>query len=473
MNRGKVYLIGAGPGSPDLISVRGLRALRSADLVLVDRLLPPTVLSDLGIAADGEEKVIEWLGDKTPTWSQARINGWLVSQARRGRTVARLKGGDPFVFGQAEEETAYLCKWGISWEAIPGPSSFSAAATAAGFPLTRRNQGRSFAVVTARTAGGEVLARYPKADSLVILMGAAALESIVDTLVGDGWPLDTPATVIERGTLHWERRVESSLAQLADAARRARVASPACVLVGDAAVPLEATRHRPTVLFTGLDPTSFRDLGNLLHWPALELVPDRQSRLWFRRTLGENLAARFDGIVFTDKVGVAAFFEELDRRRLDARSLSGIRIAAVGLAAGRLGEHGLRADMVFEANDTERIREWGEDLARGRALLVEGTHPSRRLRESLEMHGVEASHLTLNRVIPNRQLGRTLPDHDVIYFVSPSGVRAYASAHGVAAFCKEVWCLGEDTQRVLAEHGVGASIVAADHQLASVDLVSA
>jgi len=471
MNRGKVYLIGAGPGSPDLISLRGLRALRSADSVLVDRLVPRTVLCDLEIAAD--EKVVEWLGDKTPTWSQARINGWLVSQARRGRTVARLKGGDPFVFGQAEEETDYLFKWGISWEAIPGPSSFSAAPTAAGFPLTRRNQGRSFAVVTARMAGGETVSRYPKADSLVILMGAAAMESVVDALAADGWPFDTPAAVIERGTLHWERRVESSLGQLADDSRRARVASPACILVGDAAVPLEAVRSRPTVLFTGLDPTNFRDLGNLLHWPALELVPNGRSRLWFQRTFNENFGGRFDGLIFTDKLGVASFFEELDRQRLDARSLMDIRIAAIGSATRRLGEHGLRPDAVFEPDDTERIREWSEDLAGGRALLVEGTHPSRRLRESLGIHGVEVIHLTLNRVIPNRRLGRTLPDHDVIYFVSPSGVRAYGSAYGVGAFRGEVWCLGEDTQRVLAEHGVGASIVAADHQLASVDLISA
>ena len=331
---GKVYLVGAGPGAPDLITVRGYRALQSADVVLADRLVPATFLDALGIST--ADKFVQRLGDPGPRWSQATINQRLVEHARAGRTVVRLKGGDPFVFGRGDAEIEYLAEHGIAWEVIPGCSSATSVLTAAGLPLTRHGEGRSFAVATARVAGGGVLDSFPRSDSLVILMGVGVLEGIVSRLLADGWRPDTPAAVIERGTLPWERRVTGPLSQLHQLASDAGVGSPALVVVGTAGAAISACARRPTILFTGRDPAPFRDSGNLLHWPALQDGPDG------------------------------------------------------------------RADRV---------------------------HP---------------------------ELGRPLPEHDVILFVDPAGIDAYWETYGAAAFRREVWSASERAQQALTRYGLSS-----------------
>ncbi|MFO7903991.1 MAG: uroporphyrinogen-III C-methyltransferase [Pirellulaceae bacterium] len=458
MIHGTVYLIGAGPGAADLITVRGRRVLQSADAVLVDQLVPRGVLSELEIPAGAKQ--VEWLADKRPRWSQTRINRWLTIQARQGRTVARLKGGDPFVFGRAEEETGHLSKLGIPWQVVPGPSSFTGALTAAGFPLTRRHEGRSFSVVTARVASGAVADHFPKSDSLIIMMGVQVLAQVVARLLADGWPPDTPAAIVERGTLAWERRVLSPLARLAEAGKEAGIAAPACLLVGDAAAPLVAARQRSTILFTGLDPGNFRTLGDLIHWPALELAPHAEAKETLPGVLFSLENRQFDWVLFAGKVGVRSFFEQINKRALDSRLLAGASIATIERGtANRLGEHGIHADVVAENGDAEETLEVLGGLGGRSVLIVAGTHSPRRLRDGLGSRGATVSILSLNRVIPNRRLGRPLPDHDVIYFVSPSGVRAYYSAYRAAAFQRPVWCLGEETRRELMDFGVEASVL--------------
>jgi len=446
--------------------------LRSADAVLVDHLLPRTFLADLEIETNSKQ--VEWLADKRPRWSQSSINKWLATHARRERIVARLKGGDPFIFGRAEEETSHLSKLGIPWEAVPGPSAFTAVPTAAGFPLTRRGDGRSFSVVTARTASGSVTDHFPMADSLVIMMGVEVLPRVVARLLEDGWPPDTHSAVIEKGTMAWERTVSSPLARLAVAAAKAGVASPACILVGEAASPLFAARQRPTVLFTGLDPSNFRWLGNLLHWPALELAPHPAAEAALSGALQSLRKKQFDWVLFAGRVGISCFFEEIDRRGLDSRLLAGARVATLEAGtAERLREYGIRADMVGESKIWEETLEALGRLGGASILIVEGTHAPRMLRHELRARGAAVSRLPLKRVVPNRQLGRDLPEHDVIYFVSPSGVRAYHRTYGAAAFQRQVWCLGEETRRELMEFDVNAKVVAAGEAAGSGALVSA
>lgn len=233
---GKVYLVGAGPGAPDLISLRGLRALKSAEVILADRLLPRTFLSELGIST--AEKLVEWLGDQQAHWPQERINRTMLFHARAGKLVVRLKNGDPFVFGRGDAEAEYLSQQGIAWEVIPGPSACTAALSAVGLPLTRRGKGRSFAVATARLAGGAVPDAFPRADSLVILMGAGVVQQVVGRLLADGWAADTPAALVERATLPGQRRVQGTLEQMPALAQQAAVGAPALLVVGCAASEL-------------------------------------------------------------------------------------------------------------------------------------------------------------------------------------------------------------------------------------------
>ena len=455
---GRVYIVGAGPGAADLISVRGYHALRSADAVLIDELLPDRFLEELGIST--ADKLIERLGGDKLHWSQEEINRWLVATATTGQTVVRLKGGDPFIFGRGDSEIEALSKHGIAWEVIPGPSAATAVLTSAGLPLTRHAQGRSFAVATARVEGGRVSESFPRADSLVILMGVTVLDQLIARLLAVGWPPEIPAAIVERGMLPWERRISGPLSLLSELARQAHIASPAIVVVGEAAKTIAAIHHRPTILFTGLDAANFRTLGNVLHWPAQAMAPNPEGRRLLPHALAAIRRGNMDWIIFTDKFAVRSFWTALGENRQDARTLGGTKIAAVGAETLRqLERHSLWADAAIMEDDIRSPATLLGDISDQGILVVEGSHTPRGLYRQLEDTGAAVNRLVLNRLAQHPELGRPLPDHDVIYFVSPAGVRAYANTYGKDAFQREVWCLGKATQQALAARGVSATVV--------------
>jgi uroporphyrinogen III methyltransferase/synthase len=234
---GKVILVGAGPGAPDLITVRGSNALRQADAVVYDELAasellnlaPPDALR-INVGKRGHEK---------PTYPQQEITAMLLQLASEGKTVVRLKGGDPYVFGRGGEEASACAEAGIPFEVIPGISCVLGALAYAGIPLTDRRHAASFAVVTghkdptrvARETRWHELASA--ADTLVILMGMRGLESILEKLMAGGRAPQTPAAAVMNGTTPNQRVVVSTLGQLAQATREAGLGSPAAVVVGD------------------------------------------------------------------------------------------------------------------------------------------------------------------------------------------------------------------------------------------------
>lgn len=228
---GMVYIVGAGPGAADLITVRGLRAIRSADLVIYDRILGCDFAEQLGL--DPTRSEIEWLGaGRTAPQRQADINRRMLEAAARGRVVARVKNGDPFVFGRGAEEVEFLAAHGIAFEIIPGISSALGTLTAAGYSMTARETGRSFAVTSAQLAGGEFNEHYPKADSLVVLMAVGVLDQVARRLMSSGWSPQTPAVVIERGTQAGEREVAGRLQDIARLASDHNIESPAILALG-------------------------------------------------------------------------------------------------------------------------------------------------------------------------------------------------------------------------------------------------
>jgi uroporphyrin-III C-methyltransferase len=231
---GAVFLVGAGPGDPDLLTVRGLRCLQRADVVVYDRLLDPRLLEE----APGHARRI--YAGKSPgrhALRQEEINALLVRHARAGRTVVRLKGGDPFVFGRGGEEALACIAAGIPWEVVPGVTSAVAVPARAGIPLTHRGVAAGFAVITGHAAGedGDAhdWAALARIDTLIVLMGAAHLAEIAALLIAHGRPADTPAAAIERGTLPSERVLEGTLATLPEIASRAGLESPATLVVGE------------------------------------------------------------------------------------------------------------------------------------------------------------------------------------------------------------------------------------------------
>ncbi len=232
MSAGKVWLIGAGPGDPELLTLKAVRALREADVVLHDDLVHPAVLEHV---RPGVRCVAVGKRGGCRSTPQAFIERLMVRLARRGQVVARLKGGDPYVFGRGGEEVLALREAGIEVEVVSGVTAGIAAAAAIGVPVTHRGVARGVAFVTGHTRDGvapdwSVLAK--SGLTLVVYMGIATLPEIATALAAGGMPLDTPAAAVQSGTLAAQRQVVATLGTLADAVKGAAIASPAIVVIG-------------------------------------------------------------------------------------------------------------------------------------------------------------------------------------------------------------------------------------------------
>ena len=238
---GQVHLVGGGPGDPGLITSRGLELLRRADVVVHDRLIGPELLSE---ARTGAELIDAGKGPGHAPYTQAEINGLLVDRARLGRTVVRLKGGDPFVFGRGSEEAAACREAGVPVYVVPGVSSAIAGPAAAGIPVTARGLAQSFAVVTAHTAGpdGEVpdVHGLASVDTLVVLMGRSSLAALTAQLVAAGRDPDTPAACIQSATTRDQRVTRATLGTIADAADRDGLQNPVVTVIGAVAALADA-----------------------------------------------------------------------------------------------------------------------------------------------------------------------------------------------------------------------------------------
>ena len=240
---GVVYLIGAGPGDPGLITVKGLNALRSADVIIYDRLAPAELLAE---AKPGAELIDAGKRADNHTLSQREINRYLIDNARAGKIVARLKGGDPFVFGRGGEEAEACRAAGIPFVVVPGVSSAIAVPAYAGIPVTHRDMTSVFAVITGHAdpeasgnpGSGQTSLDYSalaRIGTLVILMGVAHLGNIAAALIVAGRDPSTPAACIERGTTNRQRTIRGTLATIADQAAQANLQAPAVIVIGEVA----------------------------------------------------------------------------------------------------------------------------------------------------------------------------------------------------------------------------------------------
>ncbi|ANB61186.1 uroporphyrinogen-III C-methyltransferase [Anoxybacteroides amylolyticum] len=235
MEKGMVYLVGAGPGNPKLITVYGLECMEKADVIIYDRL----VSSELLRYAKKEAELI-YAGKEPGRHGtiQEQINHWLVEKANEGKTVVRLKGGDPFVFGRGGEEAEILAKHHIPFEIVPGVTAGIAAAAFAGIPVTYRNIATSFTIVTGhgrKEKGDDHLdwGALVKSDTLAFYMGVGNLPYICEQLIAHGKHADTPVAVIEWGTTEKQRTVTGTLQTITEIAKRANISHPALIVVGE------------------------------------------------------------------------------------------------------------------------------------------------------------------------------------------------------------------------------------------------
>ena len=487
--RGRVILLGAGPGDPDLITLRGLKALQNADAVVYDALAAPELLEHVPASATLHN--VGKRGHDEPTRTQPETTALLIEHARAGDVVVRLKGGDPFVFGRGGEEASACVSAGIDFEVIPGISSSMAALAYAGIPITDRRFAASFAVVTGHkdptkvsdeTRWGELATAV---DTLVILMGMSKLEDLVGRLIDGGRDPKTPAAVIMNGTKPSQRVVTAPLAEIAERSRAAGLGAPAALVVGDV-VRLRETLNwfesRPLfgkrVLVTrderpgGRLASALRDAGaEPVLAPMIHVVPPED---WLLVDAALADLTHYDGLLVTSAHAIR-FLDERARARGVSLAESGMPVYCVGPETARVTrEAGVPVRAIPDGrHDAEGLL---DTLVRrfspsGRRYLFPSADVARAvLPTGLVAAGASVDSVVVYRTLPSELgaaelqalLGETAID--ILTFTSPSAVRNFVERLDDAALRTAAGCLvgaiGPVTAEALRGVGLPADVVA-------------
>ncbi|MEW6500624.1 MAG: uroporphyrinogen-III C-methyltransferase [Thermodesulfobacteriota bacterium] len=359
---GKVYLVGAGPGDPELITVKGLKLLQRAEVVVYDYLAGKKLLKQ--VPKDAQLVYVGKMGGVHHAHTQEEINQMLVDFARAGKQVVRLKGGDPFIFGRGGEEIEVLVEHGVAYEVVPGVTSATAAATYAGVPITHRKHTTSVAFVTGHedpTKAASTIAWDKIATgigTLVFYMGIKNLPIITEKLMAHGRSPETPVVVVRWASTPEQKSVEGTLATITDKVHAAKIKPPALIVVGEVVslrdkinwyekrplfgkrILVTRTREQASELVHRLE-----DLGaDCLEGSTIALVPPD---CWTPLDQELNRLAGYDWLLFTSINTIKFFFQRLTELGLDARHLKGPKIGVVGTAtADILQAHGIKADLI-------------------------------------------------------------------------------------------------------------------------------
>ncbi len=358
MIKGKVYLVGAGPGDIGLLTIKGLKCLKKADVVVYDFHLNAQVLNYINHDA---EFIYAGKRGGHHTMTQDEINAVLVQKAKEGKRICRLKGGDPFVFGRGGEEAEALWKEGIEFEVVPGVSSAIAAPAYAGIPLTHRLFSSSFAVIPGYedAAKKESTIEWSKlatgVGTLVFLMGVKNVDLIAQKLIENGRSPDTPVAIVRWGTRPDQKTIVGTLKNIAELVKEKHIKPPAVMVVGDVVKLRESLKwyekkplfgHR--ILVTREHAEGFEPLEELgaeiIEFPTIEIVPpERYDEL----DISIDKINTYNWLIFTSRNGVKYFFKRFFEKERDIRDLSGIKICAIGAkTAQEIKKYGLKVDLV-------------------------------------------------------------------------------------------------------------------------------
>lgn len=464
--RGKVYLVGAGPGDPGLITARGLALLQAADAVVHDRLVSPQLLERH--RPDATLYDVGKVPGHHSRGRQGEICELLVALACAGKMVVRLKGGDPFIFGRGGEEAEACAAAGVPFEVIPGVTSPVAVPAYAGIPLTHRAVASSFAVVTGHEDPARAESRVDwnalaRIDTLVILMGMERLPVIVERLLAAGRGPDTPVALISRGTYPGQRTVTGTLGEIAGQVERHDLKPPVTIVVGEVVrlrqhlrwfdqgplsgrrILVPRTREKPGVLAERC-----RQLGaEVIEVPRLvvEYHPER---------IEPGALGCHDILLVTSPAALHALQLALEERNLDARALAGLQVVAAGPdTAEAFHDTGIRPDLsvasYLAAPITAGLRESGP--AGRRVLLLRQAELPGTLAQSL----TDAGYLIRDIAAYSARPAAALPDLsqiDAVVFASSGSVRALKAVTDTGRFeGSTVFCMGEQTARAARRDG--------------------
>jgi len=489
---GFVSLVGAGAGDPGLLTLAGRDRLERAEVVVYDRLVDPSLLDYVPAEA---ERVYAGKAAAQKALSQDEINAVLVERGLAGKRVVRLKGGDPFVFGRGGEEALALVAAGVPFEVVPGVTSAVAAPAYAGIPVTHRGLASSFAVVTGHEddtkpeAMVDWRALANSVDTIVVLMGGAALAKVASALIDGGRAADTPCVSIEWGTTTQQRSASAPLGQIAATARDAGLGSPLLTVIGRVSelrqqiswfegrplfgkrVLVTRTRRQASALSELLR----REGAVPVELPALEMVPvatDEQLE-----TMAASLAARrYNWCLFTSTNAVDFVFGYLERSGRDSRVFAGCKLAALGSATtAALAARGLRADLTAsEFTSAGLLEAMPIDIGGARVLLPRAEGGSEELYGSLKVRGANVEELVLYESAvpeaPDPEMLRVVREGriDAVTFASSSSVRNLKTLLG-DDFARlddaVVACIGPVTAKTAREAGLEVKIEPSTHTI--------
>ena len=468
---GTVYLVGAGPGDEGLITLRGAELLASADVILHDQLIGPRALDHA--RSDAERIDVGKIGGGKQV-PQEVTNELIVEHALAGRSVVRLKGGDPFVFGRGGEEAIACIERGIAVEVVPGVTAGIAASAYAGIPVTQRGVSSAVAFVTGHENPDKpetqidwpALAAFP--GTLVFYMGVRSLGRIAEALIDGGRRADQPAAVIERGTFAAQREVVGTLETIAQLAEEAEIKAPAISVIGDVAalgeqiswrdaaqplsgVSIAVTRARAQASALA---AQLSELGaEVIEAPAIKIEPLNPSLPNFND---------YDLLCLTSPNGVEQLFAAIG----DARDLAGLTIAAIGPGTARaLLSHGIKADIVPDRSIAEALVEALAELPVERALIARAEEGRDVLPDALRARGAEVDLLALYRTVaePLADDARAAAlGADYATFTSASSARFFHEAAGTLDGPRLV-SIGPITSDQLRELGYEPAVEANDH----------
>ncbi len=473
-----VYLVGAGPGDPGLMTARALALIAAADVIVYDRLIPESALD--GARADAKLLYAGKEGGAAST-SQADIDRLLCEYGKRGLEVVRLKGGDPFVFGRGGDEAAALQAAGIRYEVVPGVTAGIAAAAYAGIPVTHREAASAVAFLAGHedpdkdgsALDWRALAAFP--GTLVVYMGVRQLGTIAQLLIEGGRSEHEPAALVRRATLPDQRTLRATLGTIAELAEREQITAPAIAMVGPVAALHERLawfEQRPLFGFGVVVTRARAQAGGLV--AALRALGARAIEAPVIRIRALDGPApdlqRYDLVCLTSPNGVEALFARLDGAGLDARALAGARVAAIGPGtAAALRARGVISDVVPERFVAEGLLEALAEVPVRRALIARAAQARDVLPDTLRLRGAEVDVLdlyeTVHEQLTEAQLA-AVSQADYITFTSSSTVRNFLSAAGgqIDGRCRLV-SIGPVTSATLREQGLAAHVEATRHDI--------
>jgi uroporphyrinogen III methyltransferase/synthase len=485
---GTVYLVGAGPGDPGLLTVRAAELLARADALVYDALVSPWVVER---AVKAERIYAGKRGGTRNPLSQEEISRLLVDLAAKHETVVRLKGGDPFVFGRGGEEALELARAGVPFEVVPGVTAGVAATAYAGIPVTHRGVSTGVTLVTGHEdpekpeTGIDWGALARTGGTLVFYMSVGRMEENFARLAGAGRPADTPAAAIEWGTYPRQRTITGTLSTLPALAREANVGAPSIVVVGDVVAlrgelawfdrrPLSG--RRIVVTRARAQASGFAAQLGALGAEVIQLPAIRVEAPEDPRPLLDAVACvdSFQWIVLTSVNGVDRFFAALREGGRDARALAGAAVCAIGPAtAAELEKHGIRADLV----PPEFVAESAVDalaaagVAGKRVLLPAAGDARPVLADGLRASGAEVMEVVAYRTVPDGagagEVRRRLDagEVDVLTFTAASTARNFAALVGTAVGTAKVASIGPVTSAALRELGMAVHVEAEEATL--------